>query len=129
MGGRRVRQKLGRPRSLSVQQVKDILKVLWKMLAEAEGRWEVTLKMLMKRAKVKVCERAVSNALRAHNVYFRRLRGKPKLTSKDIRARYDFAKFYRFKSKAWWLKTLQLCIDLKWFPDRVLLEGFFKEVP
>ena len=53
--------------------------------------------------------------------FFRKLREKLRLFDQDLTDRYTFAKKYRVKSVAWWLKTLHMVIDLKTFP--VYLNG------
>jgi hypothetical protein len=69
----------------------------------------------VRRLRIAACERTVRDALHERNVFFRKLRSKPRLTDEDIKARFEFAKLYKNKTKAWWLKTLHLIIDLKRF--------------
>ena len=113
-GGARV--KAGRPRLLTPARVNQIVTVLKGMVRKADGCWEVTLPMLMKRAKVKTSERTLWTALRKRRIYFRRMRSKPKLTKDDIKERYAFAKKFRKKTPAWWKRNLHMALDLKHFP-------------
>ena len=71
--------------------------------------------MLKRKAKIKVCDDVLRKALKARKIIFRKMRQKPILTVEDIKARYKFAKKYRFKSKGWWCSYIQLFIDLKNF--------------
>lgn len=84
-------------------------------------RWQVTLKMLMMTVKLPHCSRVIANALHKRNIYFRRLRSKPRLTEQDIQDRLEWAAKYRSKSRAGWLKHLDFCLDLKNF--QVFLTG------
>ena len=57
--------RVGRPKELTPVEVNRIVWVLKRMVKEADGCWEVTLRMLMKRAKVKVCETTLRKAMQA----------------------------------------------------------------
>ena len=57
--------RVGRPKELTPVGVDRIVRVLKRMVKEADGCWEVTLRMLMKRAKVKVCETTLRKAMQA----------------------------------------------------------------
>ena len=81
------------------------------MVEEADGAYEVTLGVLMRRRRPKFCERVVADALHARGYWFRKLRNKMILTPTDVQLRYDFAKAYRHKPKAWWLKHIHLHVD------------------
>ena len=112
----RVAAPVGRPKELHSQEVDRILQVLRVMVQEADGRWEVTLAMLMKRAKVKFSEGTVRAAMHKRRIWFRVMRSKPKLTQHDIKDRCAFGKKYCKKKASWWVKHLHLVIDLKKFP-------------
>ena len=64
--------------------------------------------MAHKRFRKKVSIRTVANALHGRGYYFRELREKPILTPDDVKERYDFAKRFRHKSAAWWLRHAHL---------------------
>lgn len=64
-----------------------------------------------RRLRIKTCARTVRDALHERKIYFRRLRSKPKLTDEDIKARFEFAKMYKNKTKAWQLETTLLVSD------------------
>jgi hypothetical protein len=108
--------KRGAKEKLQGKDVTHIVQVLRKMVREAKARWEVTLAMLKKRARCKLDDKVVRKALKKKNIKFRRMRSKPILTKEDRIARFKFAKKYRGKTKAWWLKHINLHIDLKNFP-------------
>ena len=57
--------RVGRPKELTSVEVTRIVWVLKRMVKEADSSWEVTLRMLMKRAKVKVCETTLRKAMQA----------------------------------------------------------------
>ena len=112
----RVAAPVGRPKELHSQEVDRILQVLRVMVQEADGTWEVTLAMLMKRAKVKFSEGTVRAAMHKRRIWFRVMRSKPMLTKDVIKDRCAFGKTYCKKKASWWVKHLHLVIDLKKFP-------------
>jgi hypothetical protein len=85
------------------------------MIQKADGKKEITLANLRASARIKVGERTIRDALHQRDIYFRKLRSKPRLTTEDVKARFEFAKLYRLKSKGWWRKNLHMAIDLKCF--------------
>ena len=93
----RVAARVGRPQELHPQEVERILQALRVMVQEADGTWEVTLAMLMKRAKVKFSEGTVRAAMHQRRIWFRVMRSKPKLTKHDIKDRCAFGKKYSEK--------------------------------
>ena len=96
--------KRGAKSKLKKADVDRIAKIIRAMIKHAKARYEVTLSMIKKRAKVKVCDKVLRKALAARKIKFRTLRSKPILTEADRRARYAFAKKYRVKTKEWWVK-------------------------
>ena len=70
-------KRVGRPALLSPAQVDKIHKTLTALVDKADGRFEVTVAMVKRRARVKASERVVSEALHARGVYFRKMREKP----------------------------------------------------
>ena len=108
--------KRGRKEKLQKKDVNHIVATLRSMVRKARARWEITLAMLKKRAKCMVDDKVVRKALQKKNIKFRKLRSKPLLTKNDIKERYNFAKKYRGKTRAWWLKNIHLHIVLKNFP-------------
>ena len=96
---------------MSEKKVDRLVTVLNKMVDEADGCHEVTMDMLMRRGRVKVCRRVIANALHARGFYFRNLREKPILTPEDVEQRFRWASKYRGKSAAWWLKAVHLHLD------------------
>ena len=53
------------------------------MIDKAKAEHEVTLPMVMRRCRVKVCERVVADALHKRGYWFRKLRNKMILTPQD----------------------------------------------
>ncbi len=106
----------GRKKVLKPQQVDRLQAVMKKMITEANGEQEVTMEMVKRRARCSASLRTISRELHKRDVYFRRLRSKPKLTPDDIKERFDFAKKYKSKSKKWWNTHIQMFIDNKSFP-------------
>ena len=102
---------IGRPPALKDDQIDKLCKLLEKMVDEAEAEYEVSLAMLMKRARLKVSSRVVANALHARGYRFRDLRHKPILTPADIKERFQFAKKYKACSPQWWQKTVHIHLD------------------
>ena len=73
----------GAAKTLTKKEVNRILSVLCALTRSAKGRTEVTLTILMKRAKVKVSASTFKGELHKRNVKFRRMRVKPLLTIGD----------------------------------------------
>ncbi|CAE7464528.1 unnamed protein product [Symbiodinium natans] len=113
--------KQGRPCSLTMAQVDFLEKKLDDMIVKANGQRTVTVQDLKKTTKTKASCRSILRALHDRNIYFRKLREKPLLTPEDVRARFHFAKKYRSKSRAWWVKNVDAFIDGKHF--QVYLNG------
>ena len=102
---------IGRPKALSDTQVDALVRKLEGMVNEAAALYEVTLPMLMRRARVKVSARVVANALHERGYWFRDLRCKPILTPDDVKERFAWAKKYHRKSADWWLRTVHVHLD------------------
>ena len=102
---------VGRPRAVTDAKVDAIVAKLEAMVDEADSTYEVTLAMLMRRARLKVCPRVVANALHGRGYWFRDLRQKPILTPDDVKARFAWAKKYRGKTESWWKRSVHLHMD------------------
>ena len=102
---------VGRHPALTEEDKDRLVALVTKMVKTADTRYTVTIDMIKKAFRKKVCVRVLANALHAHNVWFHRLREKPILTDDDVKARYAFARKYRNKSAAWWRTAVQLHID------------------
>jgi len=110
--------KRGRKDLLTRVQVNLLMRVMKAKIKEAAAKREVTLAMIIKRAKVKAGERCVRKALQKRGVRFRRMRSKPILTKEDVKHRFAFAKKHRKKSRKWWQKQhIHLYHDIKDFPS------------
>jgi hypothetical protein len=81
------------------------------MVTQADAEREVTLAMVMKRCRVKVCEKVVAQALHKRGYWFRKLRSKMILTPHDVAARYAWSKKYKGNSKMWWRKSVHIHLD------------------
>ena len=115
------RKQEGRPVALDGAAVDKMIVLLDHMVVVAGGRYEVTVDMLRRRSRSKVCNRTISDALHSREVYFRRLREKPVLSADDIKARKAFGNKYKGKTCAWWTSFIDIHIDVKHFP--VFLNG------
>lgn len=90
----------GRPPALTPAKAARVAKVAEQMVRAADAKKEITLRMVMTRARVRASVRTVQTALHRQGVYFRRMRTKPRLTEDDIKARFAFATKYKGKSEA-----------------------------
>lgn len=106
-------EKRGRKELLTKAQVNLLVRTLKAMIKQAAAKKEITLAMILRRARVKVSERCARKALQTRGIRFRRMRDKPLLTKDDVKERWRFARKYRNKSKAWWRSKVHLYIDLK----------------
>ena len=111
----------GRPPLLGEAKMVRIEAKLAEKVAKADGKYEVTVNMVRKSARVKASNRTILKGLHKRGVYFRPMREKPVLTEEDIRDRMAFAKKYVRKSPEWWQESIQAFIDVKSF--KVYLSG------
>lgn len=102
---------VGRKPSLTEKDKDRLVKLTEKMVRKANVRYTVTLKMIQAEFSVKVCLSTLQNALHERNLWFHKLRRKPILTDKDVIQRYNFAKKYHKKKKAWWRRWVLAHID------------------
>ena len=77
----------GRPPVFSDAQVAAAIRLLGKMVSEANGEYEITIAMVRTRARLKCTDRTLLDRMRAKCIYFRNLREKPVLTPEDVKAR------------------------------------------
>ena len=109
-------RRTGRPNTLTNANIGRIVETLEKMVDSAEGDGEVTLRMLMRRCRLKVSERTVSDALHRRVYRFRNMRQEPILTPTDIEERYRWSRRYRGKSAAWWQRAVHIHLDTEAVP-------------
>ena len=102
---------IGRPRALTEANIDRIVATVESLVDGADGDLEVTLAMVMRRCRLKVSPRTVSNALHSRGYRFRNMRQKPILTPSDIAERYAWACRYRSKPVEWWLRTVHAHLD------------------
>ena len=112
---KRAPKPIGRPAKLSEARVDGVVKTLERMVDEADATWEVSMAMLMRRARLKCCAKVVAKALHQRGYRFRDLRYKPILTPVDVRERFAWAKQFRGKSADWWRRTVHIHLDNKVF--------------
>jgi hypothetical protein len=108
--------KRGRQDALTPGDLTFLLRKLKALIKKAASKTEVTLGMLKKSARCKVSLKCMRKHVMKMGVRFRRLRSKCLLSKEDIKKRYAFASIYRHKSRAWWLKKVQLHHGMKSFP-------------
>jgi hypothetical protein len=72
------------PQTLHNTAVDKLISLLDHMVAQADGKYEVTVDMLQRRDRCKACTKTISRALHSRRVYVRRLRAKPTPTTDDI---------------------------------------------
>ena len=113
----------GRRSALTKKQVRHVVSALRAMVKKAGARYEITLPMVMKRARVKCSDKTLRKALAKKGVKFRKLRTKPLLTKADRRERLAFARKYKDKPTTFWLKSVHMHIDCKTFPAYVTARG------
>ena len=114
---------VGRPRKLTEGQIDNVVKLVERMVVEADAEAEVTMRMVLERSRLRVSLRTVANALHARGYYFHRLREKLLLTPEDVRERYAFAAKYKSKPQAWWLRHIDLHLDNKCFKVATTYRG------
>ena len=108
--------KQGRTRALTEAKIDFVVKKMKEFIKHYNGRQRVTTRLLQRRLRLRMSTWTILRALHARGIYFRRNREKPCLTVDDIHERMAFARKYRLKPAAWWLRTVHLHIDCKWFP-------------
>ena len=101
----------GRPVLFTDAMADRTVAVLEDMVTKANAEREVTLPMVMRRCRIKVCEKVVAKALHKRGYWFRRLRTKMILTPGDVKERYAWSKKHKGKSKKWWRKKVHIHLD------------------
>ena len=103
--------RIGRPNALTEAKVDSIVNTLEKMVDEADAEHEVSMHLLMRRCRAKVCSKVVANALHKRGYRFHDLRHKPILTPDDVKDRYAWSIRYRGQIKAWWIRKVHMHWD------------------
>ncbi len=114
---------IGCPRALSESQVDRLVQTLEGMVNKADANYEVTIRMLMRRCRLRVCDRVVCNALHVRGYWFRGLRSKLILTPEDVQERIVLGKKFKHRSKQWWLKTVHSHLDNHHFKRATTCRG------
>ena len=120
---KRAPRTIGRPRILTGAKIDRLCTLLDKMVDDAGGNHEVTLAMLMRRARLKASERTVSDAIHSRGYRFRNMRSKPILTPDDVKERFAWAKKHRTKSGMWWLQNVHIHLDNHVFKRAATAQG------
>ena len=115
------RKKQGRPRALSEADIDFLERRLHQGIVKSMGKYHVAAAMVKRSARSKATVKAIQIAFRKRRIFFRKMREKPLLTVDDVKARYAWAKKYRHKTRAWWLRAFDAAIDGKLF--KVYLNG------
>lgn len=118
---RHPKRPVGRPPKLNEAKAKKIVSTHAKMLAEAKGKHEVTLKMVKSKMRLKCSERTISRSFAAQGIRFRPLYEKPDLSDGDKKERLAFAKVHEHRTAGRWATYPHAVIDNKVFP--VYLNG------
>jgi transposase len=105
----------GAPIKLTPKKLKTIRKVLDSMVKCANAQKEVTVEMILKKARVDVCARTALNGLRSENIGFYKLKEKPLLQPGDIKERKNWAEARKNRSAVQWVTTPHAIIDNKNF--------------
>ena len=113
------KRKAGKPGptpALSKKDVNKLVQTTKRLVKQAQGEYEVSLSIIAQDCKCKASLRTVRKALHSKGIRFYRMRQKPVLKTEDRKARMEFARKYKNKSRAWWIENLHLAIDNKNFP-------------
>ena len=108
---KKIPKPIGRPRSLSAHQIDKAVKVLDQMVDKADALEEITCAMLKRRCRFTCCEKVLANAIHSRGYWFRTLRKKMILTPGDVKQRFLWAKKYKDKTRAWWLRKVHIHLD------------------
>ncbi len=115
--------KMGRPVALSPKQIAQLVKLVDKMVEDADADYEVTLPMVHRRSRLKCSERTISRALRSQGYRFFALYEKMILTPGDIKERWDWSKKYKDKPRSWWHRRIHMHVDNKHFKAPLTIRG------
>jgi hypothetical protein len=108
---------------LTEGQIDKTIKTLEAMIDEASAKREVILAMVMRRCRLKVCDRVVADALHARGYWFHKLRTKMILTPDDVKDRFAWSKKYKGKNRHWWQKRIQVHLDNHHFKHATTSKG------
>ena len=106
----------GRPRALSSDDEKRVVRTAERLIQQADGEWQVTADLIKTALKLKCCARVVREALHRHGVCFHPMRQKPIRTKEDVQQRIAFAREHSQKPVSFWVHKVDAYIDNKFFP-------------
>ena len=109
------RAPVGRPASLSEEEVDRLVEVATQLIEDADCLFQVTSSMLKAALKLKCSEKTILRALHDRGVWLRSFREKPLLTEDDVKDRLKFAKAHVAKPLTFWTRTISAYLDEKYF--------------
>ena len=112
----RAPKKVGRKKIITKQIFRRLKGCLNQLLRKAKAKKEVTMDMVASKLKVKACSRTVLDEFHKAGVFFRPLRKKPILTTKDIKIRRKFSEEFKARRPTVWKKKPNAIIDNKLYP-------------
>jgi len=93
---------VGRPPALTEEQVDKVVKRTEKMIATANGEYQITASMIRTACRLKCKPREVLEALHSRGITAHNLRDKPVLEPEDVVDRLRFANAYKDKPINFW---------------------------
>ena len=109
-------QPVGRPPSLTDKQVVRVVEATEKMILAADGKYQVTARMVRCALKLKCGDRPILDALHRHGIWFHPMREKPIRTVEDEKERLNFAKAHCDRPAEFWERSVCAYLDNKNFP-------------
>ena len=106
---------VGRPRKIQDKEWSKLEKALHALVSRAKAQKEVTMAMVIKKARLNVCEKVAREAFHAHDIYFHKIFEKPVLEPEDVPARRDWCEKRLRRTKQQWLRQPHAIIDNKTF--------------
>ena len=106
---------VGRPRSLSAEQVDRLVSVATELIEDADCQFQVTARMLKAALRLKCSEKVLLRALHGRDVWFKSFREKPLLTDEDVVARKAFAETCGPKPQTFWTQHIHAYLDDTYF--------------
>ena len=105
----------GAPRKLKKKDLAKLLKVMEQMIKHANAQKEITLDMILTKAKLDVTGRTAREAIKKKGIRFNKLKEKPLLKPGDVEERLKWAKAHRKSTCKQWVTKPHAIIDNKSF--------------
>ena len=106
----------GRKAKMTPEVVRRCIRVRKQLVRRANAEYEVTRRMVCKKARVRVHPSTCSRHMNSSGIVWRRLREKPPLQSKHEESRLEVCGKWRKKPAEYWCDEVDLIIDAKKFP-------------